>query len=103
MSMLAASVDLGALPYYVLGAYLLLLLGLGVASLLKSRGAENVEADYYLAGRGQGLLVTSLTVMATYFSGFAILTFPGWVYSDGIAPMLFALNLPVAAAGIYVI
>ncbi|MDE0836929.1 MAG: sodium:solute symporter family protein [Akkermansiaceae bacterium] len=103
MSLLAASVDLGTLPYYVLVAYLLLLLGLGVASFLKSRGAENVEADYYLAGRGQGLLVTSLTIMATYFSGFAILTFPGWVYSDGIAPMLFALNLPVAAAGIYVI
>jgi len=102
MSLLAAT-QLGALAYVVLGAYLLLLLGLGLASLLKSRGAKNIEADYYLAGRGQGLLVTSLTIMATYFSGFAILTFPGWVYSDGIAPMLFALNLPVAAAGIYLI
>ena len=38
MSMLAASVDLGALPYYVLGAFLLLLLVLVVASLLKSLG-----------------------------------------------------------------
>ncbi|MFK7849834.1 MAG: sodium:solute symporter [Akkermansiaceae bacterium] len=102
MTILAAT-DLGAFPYVVLGFYLLLLLGLGFASLLKSRGAKDAETDYYLAGRGQGLLVSSLTIMATYFSGFAILTFPGWVYSNGIAPMLFALNLPVAAAGIYII
>ena len=102
MTILAAT-DLGILPYLVLGAYLLLLLGLGLASLMKSRAAKDAEADYYLAGRGQGLLVTSLTIMATYFSGFAILTFPGWVYSSGIAPMLFALNLPVAAAGIYLL
>lgn len=102
MSIVAAT-DLGVFPYLVMGCYLLLLLGLGLASLLKSRGAANAEADYYLAGRGQGLLVSSLTIMATYFSGFAILTFPGWVYSNGIAPMLFALNLPVAAAGIYLL
>ena len=103
MSNLIAATDLGILPYFVLGAYLIMLLGLGFAGLIKSRAAQDAEADYYLAGRGQGLLVTSLTIMATYFSGFAILTFPGWVYSDGIAPMLFALNLPVAAAGIYLL
>lgn len=103
MSNLIAATDLGILPYFVIGAYLIMLLGLGFAGLIKSRAAQDAEADYYLAGRGQGLLVTSLTIMATYFSGFAILTFPGWVYSDGIAPMLFALNLPVAAAGIYLL
>ncbi|MEM6886298.1 MAG: sodium:solute symporter family protein, partial [Verrucomicrobiota bacterium] len=65
--------------------------------------AKDAETDYYLAGRGQGILVTSLTIMATYFSGFAILTFPGWVYSNGISPMLYALNLPVAAAAIFLI
>ncbi|NIP98294.1 MAG: sodium:solute symporter family protein [Akkermansiaceae bacterium] len=47
--------------------------------------------------------MTSLTIMATYFSGFAILTFPGWIYEGGIAPMLYALNLPVAAAAIYLL
>jgi len=102
MALLAAS-DLGNTPYVVLAGYLLLLLALGVFSLIKSRGAKDAEADYYLAGRGQGLLVTSLTIMATYFSGFAILTFPGWVYSNGIPPMLYALNLPVAAAAIFLI
>ncbi|WP_411847637.1 sodium:solute symporter family protein [Roseibacillus persicicus] len=100
---LSASSNLGNTPYFVLGGYLILLLALGVFSLLKSRAAKDAEADYYLAGRGQGILVTSLTIMATYFSGFAILTFPGWVYSNGVSPMLYALNLPVAAAAIYLI
>ncbi|MEM0964583.1 MAG: sodium:solute symporter family protein [Verrucomicrobiota bacterium] len=101
--LLLATSSLGSTPYYVLAGYLILLLSLGVLSLLKSRGAKNAEVDYYLAGRRQGIVVTSFTIMATYFSGFAILTFPGWVYSFGIAPMMFALNLPVAAAAIFLI
>lgn len=103
MSDPSAKTDFGLLSHFVLGAYLVVLLALGLAGWLKSRRAGDAETDYYLAGRGQGLVVTSLTIMATYFSGFAILTFPGWVYADGIAPMLFALNLPVAAGGIYLI
>ncbi|MCH2065051.1 MAG: sodium:solute symporter family protein [Roseibacillus sp.] len=95
--------SLGAWPYIVLTFYLVGLLGLGVISLLRSRRADNAETDYYLAGRGQGVVVTSLTIMATYFSSFAILTFPGWMYEGGIAPMLYALNLPVAAAAIYLL
>ncbi|MDP6207933.1 MAG: hypothetical protein QGG01_06485, partial [Roseibacillus sp.] len=95
--------SLGAWPYIVLALYLAGLLGLGALSLLKSRRAAHAETDYYLAGRGQGVIVTSLTIMATYFSSFAILTFPGWMYEGGIAPMLYALNLPVAAAAIYLL
>ena len=95
--------SLGAWPYIILVFYLLGLLALGVLSLLKSRRAPHAETDYYLAGRGQGVVVTSLTIMATYFSSFAILTFPGWMYEGGIAPMLYALNLPVAAAAIYLL
>ena len=90
-------------PHIILGLYLVLLLALGLISMLKSRKAAHAEEDYYLSSRGQGVWATSLTIMATYFSGFAILTFPGWVYSDGIAPMLYALNLPVAAMAIYMI
>ncbi|MGC6424853.1 MAG: sodium:solute symporter family protein [Lentimonas sp.] len=101
--MFLATTNLGKTPYFVLAGYLTLLVALGLLSLIQSRKAKNAEEDYYLAGRGQGIIVTSLTIMATYFSGFAILTFPGWVYSYGISPMLFALNLPVAAAAIYLI
>ena len=80
---------MGYVPHMILGLYMVLLLVLGIVSMLKSRHAAHAEEDYYLSSRGQGVLVTSLTIMATYFSGFAILTFPGWVYSDGIAPMLY--------------
>ena len=90
-------------PHIILVLYLIGLLALGIISLLKSRLASNAEADYYLASRNQGVWVTSLTIMATYFSGFAILAFPGWVYANGIPPMMLALNLPVAAGAIYLI
>ena len=94
------NVDLGITPYIVLSGYLVLLLALGIISYLKSKQSE---ADYFLAGRDQGVIVSALTIMATYFSGFAILTFPGWVYEHGIGIMLLGLNLPVAAAAIYII
>ena len=60
-------------PHVILGLYMLGLLALGIVSLVKGRRADHAEADYYLASRGQGVLTTSLTIMATYFSGFAIL------------------------------
>ena len=90
-------------PHIILVLYLFGLLAIGIISLLKGRKAEHTEEDYYLSSRGQGVLVTSLTIMATYFSGFAILAFPGWVYGNGISPMLYALNLPVAAMAIYIL
>ena len=91
------------IPHITLILYLVGLLALGILGLLKGRRAKHAEADYYLASRGQGVLTTSLTIMATYFSGFAILTFPGWVYGNGVPPMFYALNLPVAAAAIYIL
>lgn len=91
------------IPHITLILYLIGLLALGILGLLKGRRAKHAEADYYLASRGQGVLTTSLTIMATYFSGFAILTFPGWVYGNGVPPMFYALNLPVAAAAIYIL
>ena len=91
------------IPHITLVLYLVGLLALGILGLVKGRQAKHAEADYYLANRGQGVLTTSLTIMATYFSGFAILTFPGWVYGDGVPPMFYALNLPVAAAAIYLL
>lgn len=87
------------LSQIVLAIYLLGLLALAVFGYLRSQASEE---DFYLAGRDQGLLTTSLTIMATFFSSAALLGVPGWVYRDGVAPMLFALNLPLAGAAIYV-
>lgn len=97
---LGAAVDLGYVPHVVLAIYLMFLLGIGVVGYFRGR---QTEEDYYLAGRGQGLLVTVLTIMSTMFSSAAILGIPGIVYKDGAAFLLFALNLPVAGVSIYLL
>ncbi len=90
----------GYLPHILLGMYMVLLIGLCIAGYLKGK---ETEEDYYLAGRGQGTLVTSLTIMATFFSSAALLGIPGVVYRDGASFFLFALNLPVAGVAVYLL
>ena len=93
--------SLGAIPHIVLGCYLLVLLAFGIQGYRRRRGAS--EEDYYLAGRGQGWIVSSLTIMATFFSSFALLGAPGMVYRDGVVFALFSLNVPVAGVAIYLL
>ena len=95
-----ATPDLGLLPHFCLAGYLLFLLGIGIWGVRKSRSGEE---DYYLAGRGQGWLVSSLTIMATFFSSAAMLGAPGAVYKEGVVFALFALNVPLSGAAIYVL
>ncbi len=92
---------LGLTPHIVLGLYLALLLVFGIQGYRRRR-AES-EDDYYLAGRAQGWIVTSLTIMATFFSSFALLGAPGMVYRDGVVFSLFSLNVPLAGAAIYLL
>ena len=93
-----ATQDLGKLPYVIVGMYLLMLLVFGFIGYRKS---TNSEEDYYLAGRGQGWLVSALTIMATFFSSFALLGAPGTVYKEGVIFALFSLNVPMAGAAVY--
>ncbi len=95
-----AATAMGSTPIIVLILYMLMLLTFGIVAYMKSSGSEE---DYYLAGRGQGVLVTVLTIMATFFSSAAMLGIPGVVYKDGMAFLFFALNLPVSGAAIYVL
>ncbi len=92
---------LGQVPYVILGLYLVLLLIFGIVGY-RRRQAES-EEDYYLAGRSQGWVVSSLTIMATFFSSFALLGAPGMVYRDGVVFALFSLNVPVAGVAIYLL
>jgi len=96
----AGDSQFGLLPLIVLGVYLCLLLGLGVYGYLKSKMTEE---DYYLAGRQQPFVITALTIMATFFSSSAMLAIPGVMYKEGAAFFLFALNLPVGGAAVYLI
>ncbi|MEX0701662.1 MAG: sodium:solute symporter family protein [Planctomycetales bacterium] len=92
--------ELGNLPIYVLGGYLVLLLLLGLLGWAKSKTGEE---DYYLAGRGQGWIVSSVTIMATFFSSYALLGAPGMVYREGVMFALFSLNVPVAGVCVYLL
>lgn len=94
------SAEYSYLPHIVLTLYLLLLLVFG---FLSYRRSKNNATDYYLAGRNQGWFVTSLTIMATFFSSFALLGAPGMVYRDGVVFALFSLNVPMAGAAIYIL
>ena len=96
----AARTDLGLLPHFCLAGYLLFLLGIGLWGFRKRQAGEE---DYYLAGRGQGWLISSLTIMATFFSSAAMLGAPGMVYKEGVVFALFALNVPLSGAVIYLL
>jgi SSS family solute:Na+ symporter len=91
---------LGYIPYVILGLYLVMLLVFGIRGY---RQSQDTEEDYYLAGRDQGWLVSALTIMATFFSSFALLGAPGMVYRDGVVFALFSLNVPVAGVAVYVL
>lgn len=89
-----------AIPAIILGLYLLLLLGIG---LWGYRKGESGEEDYYLAGRNQGWLISTLTIMATFLSSFALLGAPGMVYREGVVFALVAMNVPVAGICVFVL
>jgi len=91
---------LASIGAFVLGVYMVILLTLGVIGWRRSKGTEE---DFYLAGRGQGFLVTVMTIMATFFSSAAILGIPGNVYKEGVAFTLFALNVPVIGVCVYLL
>jgi SSS family solute:Na+ symporter len=86
------------IPLLVLVIYLTVLLGLGWLGYRRSTGGEE---DYYLAGRNQGWIVSSFTIMATFFSSFALLGAPGMVYREGVVFALVSLNVPVAGFCVY--
>lgn len=89
-----------ATAFIVLTGYLVMLLVIG---WLGHRASSSGEEDYYLAGRKQGWLVSTLTIMATFLSSFALLGAPGMVYREGVVFGLVALNIPVAGFCIYIL
>lgn len=84
---------MSAIPLIVVGLYLAVLLLFG---WLGYRCSSNSEEDYYLAGRQQGWIISAMTIMATFFSSFALLGAPGMVYREGVVFALVSLNVPVA-------
>ncbi len=96
----AVTASMGFIPHIVLAAYLGVILLLG---WLGYRNSHAGEEDYYLAGRNQGWIISTLTISATFFSSFALLGAPGKVYSEGVVFALVPLNVGVAGFCIYLL
>ncbi|AFY54000.1 Na+/proline symporter [Rivularia sp. PCC 7116] len=75
------------ITYLFIGAYLLLSLGVGIATL---KTQNNTPQEYFLASRKIGSIVLFFTLIATNFSAFAFLGFAGAGYRVGISyyPMM---------------
>ena len=96
----AVTESMGFIPHVILAVYLGVILILGWIGYLKSHAGEE---DYYLAGRNQGWIISTLTIWATFFSSFALLGAPGKVYSEGVVFALVPLNVSVAGFCIYLL
>ena len=65
---------------------LVIVLYLGLLAILGTLGwaaSRSSVGEYYLAGRRQGWVVTSLTISATFFSSMAVLGVPGMNFEHG--------------------
>ncbi len=69
------------IPLYVVGAYLLLLLGLG---LMCSRFFRGTSGDFFVASRSIGPFVLLMSVFGTTMTAFALVGSTGKAYADGI-------------------
>lgn len=72
--------------------------GCAVIGYLAARRTKTTE-DFYLAGRGVGLLPFAIAAMATTLSGFAFIGGPGLVYSIGLTALF--IILPAALTNTY--
>lgn len=68
-------------PLYVIGGYLVLLLGLGLVSNAFFRGTS---ADYFVVSRSVGSFLLLMSVFGTTMTGFALVGSSGKAFSDGI-------------------
>ncbi|MBN1346149.1 MAG: sodium:solute symporter [Phycisphaerae bacterium] len=91
--MLLADAMLRTVDLIVLGAYVLLVVGLGVYLMRKS---GSVEA-FTLAGRSLPGWAVGLSILGTYLSSISFLALPGKAYGGNWNAFVFSLTLPPAA------
>jgi Na+/proline symporter len=75
-------------------AYFLVVAAIGVWALRRTRNAD----DFFVAGKGIGLVALSLAAMSATLSGFAFIGGPGLVYSIGLGAMFIILPVSVTNA-----
>ena len=79
----ALSGSLRTLDLVIVGGYLVLSLGLGLA--LSRRSSRD---DFLIAGRSMGRMTVGLSVMATLFSANSFVMYPSTAYGDSLRIML---------------
>ncbi|GGB39375.1 sodium:solute symporter [Lentibacillus populi] len=67
----------------ILLAYGLLMLGIGLVTYLKNRNIHESLDEYYLGGRGLGVMVLFFTFFATQYSGNTVVGYPATAYRQG--------------------
>ncbi len=68
---------------FVLVLYGVLMLGVGVFAFLRNRGMRESLDEYYLGGRGLGVMVLFFTFFATQYSGNTVIGYPPTAYRMG--------------------
>ena len=89
------------IPYLAIAGYLLITLGVGLASYRKQK---NTPDDYFLAARNISPIVLFFTLMATNFSAFTFLGFSGAGYRIGISYYaMISVGTALVAISFYVV
>jgi len=73
------------------GAYLLFMVGVGVATFLRTRGGG--EKDYFLGGRKMGAWVSGLSAGASDMSAWVLMGLPASIYTYGMGKTWIAIGL----------
>ncbi|MFC0337707.1 solute:Na+ symporter, SSS family/sodium/pantothenate symporter [Kushneria avicenniae] len=68
---------------FVLALYGILMLGVGLFAFLRNRGMRESLDEYYLGGRGLGVMVLFFTFFATQYSGNTVIGYPPTAYRMG--------------------
>lgn len=81
----------GTLNWSILGCYVLIVLGLGLAL---SRRVSTAE-DFYIGRRTTPWWAIGISVVATYVSALSFLGGPAWSYANSLAVIAIHLNYPL--------
>ena len=78
------------------GAYLVFMVGVGVATFLRTRGGG--EKEYFLGGRKMGAWVSGLSAGASDMSAWVLMGLPASIYSFGMGKTWIAIGLFIGYA-----
>ncbi|MBQ7117985.1 MAG: sodium:proline symporter, partial [Clostridia bacterium] len=71
--------------------YFVVVLGIGVFFMLRSKGAG--EEEYFLGGRSMGPWVTAMSAQASDMSGWLLMGFPGSILAFGMGQVWIGIGL----------